>query len=121
MKRPLTIKQQRFVDKYEGNTKQAAKHAKLSYDYCRRLVTESHIIAAIQHRESRKAKGTIATREERQEFWTETMRNDSVDIKDRQKASELMGKSEADFTDKVQVDALLTIEIVNYGENKNTP
>ena len=45
----------------------------------------------------------IADRTERQRFWTETMQDRSIEIQHRLKASELLGRSEADFTDKMMV------------------
>ena len=41
----------------------------------------------------------IATRDERQKFWTDVMNSSSEEMRDRLKASELLGKSEADFTE----------------------
>lgn len=40
---------------------------------------------------------SVKSREERQEFWTETMDDETVNRRDRLRASELLGKSEADF------------------------
>jgi len=41
----------------------------------------------------------IASRQERQIFWTDTMRN-SIEVENQLKASQMLGKSEADFIDK---------------------
>ena len=71
-------------------------------------------------------KKAVATREERQHFWTEIMKNndpygkprmgkdgpkepEDVTLAHRLKASELLGKSEADFIDKLQVEHKVTI------------
>ena len=102
----LTIKQQRFVDFYDGNATDAARKAgyKGNANTLGQVGDENlkkpKLAQIIQKREQERAKGPIATREERQEFWTNTMRNTDIDIRDRSKASELMGRSEADFTDK---------------------
>ncbi len=81
---------------------------------------------AIRTREIRRRKKHIATREERQAFWTKILRGEETqpavvgtdgegnsivaDIPpkmcDRLKASELLGKSEADFTDKLGVGGI---------------
>ncbi len=45
----------------------------------------------------------IATREQRQEFWTAVMTDIEQDMRSRLRASELLAKSEGDFTEKVQV------------------
>lgn len=42
----------------------------------------------------------VATRKKRQEFWTGTMNDDNAQMPDRLRASELLGKSEADFVEK---------------------
>ena len=105
MAKQLTPKQLRFVDVYDGNIKAAAKASQLSYAYCRQLITltkHSHVQAAIQSREATKSNNRIADRQKRQEFWSDTMNEDAEDMKHRLKASELLGRSEADFTDKVK-------------------
>ena len=94
----LTNKQQRFVDSYDGDIKKTAKKAGLSYGYCRRLVTKSNILEAIRYRQDTEIRPrTIANRLQRQKFWTETMRDEKQDMRDRLRASELLGRSEADF------------------------
>jgi len=115
-KKEFTTKQQRFIDFYDGNATDAARKA--GYKQAERSglqnVGKRRIIQAIKEREQKRKKGPIATREERQKFWTDTMRNTDIDIKDRHKASELMGKSEADFTEKIVQDQEIKIEIVKY-------
>jgi len=105
-KAEFTTKQQTFIDCFDGDVKDAAKKAGLSYEYCRRLVTKSHILKAIKNRQDTEVRPkTIATRQQRQEFWSQVFNNPEVSMKDRLKASELLGKSEADFTEKVEFDA----------------
>ena len=101
----LTIKQQKFIDCYDGNIKAAARQAGLSYDYCRRLVTKGHIMTAIRTRQDTEVRPTnIATRQDRQLFWSQQMRDTGINMRDRLRASELLGKSEGDFTDKIEHD-----------------
>ncbi|MBL7146791.1 MAG: terminase small subunit [Phycisphaerae bacterium] len=100
--RQFTIKQQKFIDCYAGDIKEAADKAGLSYDYARRLVTKSHILEAIRNRQDTEVRPQdIADRQERQKFWTQMMRDTNEDAKDRLKASDLLGKSEADFTENL--------------------
>ena len=44
---------------------------------------------------------SIATRAERQAFWTTIYKDTNTDIAARLRASELLGRSEADFTDNI--------------------
>ena len=102
--RPLTIKQQRFIDVFAGDIKEAAKKAGINYDYARRLATKSHIKNAIKNRVEKKIRPRdIASRKDRQQFWTEVMRGGKKksNMRDRLRASELLGKSEADFTENI--------------------
>jgi len=98
----LTANQQRFVDAYDGNIKKTAKKIGLSHGYCRTLMTKNYILKKIQSRQETEIRPkTIADRQERQIFWTGVQRNKKVDMRDRLRASELLGKSEADFTENL--------------------
>jgi phage terminase small subunit len=100
--RRFTVKQQRFIDAYAGDAKEAARKAKISYGYARQLLTKSNILEAIQNRQETEVRPKdIADRQERQAFWSKVMRNEKEETKDRLKASELLGKSEADFTENL--------------------
>ena len=100
--RELTLKQQKFVDCFDGNIKEAAEKSGLSYRYCRGLVAKKHILEAIRNRQDTEVRPkAIATRQERQTFWSDIMRNKTAMMRDRLKASELLGKSEADFTENM--------------------
>lgn len=100
----LTTKQQRFVDFYDGNATDAAEKAGYAHPRSQgqRLLTKVDIQNAIKKREQKRNDPAIATREDRQRFWTNVMANDDEDMKNRLKASELLGRSEADFTDNVK-------------------
>ena len=124
----LTIKQQRFIDFYDGNATQAAEKA--GYKNPRQMGSENLSKPDIQHalktRENRRREGHIADREERQAFWTKILRGKETQpavvgtdgegnsivtdippkMTDRLKASELLGKSEADFMDKLGVGGI---------------
>lgn len=102
----MTAKQQRFVDAYDGNATKAAIAAGYSKRTAQRMGSENLskplVAEAIRARERERASPVIATRKERQAFWTATMRNAKAEMRDRLKASELLGKSEADFLDRVE-------------------
>ena len=102
----MTAKQQRFVDAYDGNATAAALAAGYSAKTAAFIGAENlrkpKILAELKNRETLRRTPLIATREERQAFWTATMRNAKAEMRDRLKASELLGKSEADFVDRVE-------------------
>lgn len=104
----LTARQQAFVDAYAGNATAAALAAGYSEKTARsqgqRLLTNADIKDAIKVREEKRLAPTIATRKERQEFWTSVLRNEDEAMKDRLKAAELLGKSEGDFLERVEMD-----------------
>lgn len=122
----FTIKQQRFIDFYDGNATKAARKA--GYKHPKQSGAENlsklYMQEALQNREKKRNKSKIADREERQAFWTESMRNDSADIQDRHKASELLGRSEADFTDNQRIagaggkDLVWRTEIIDPKNNE---
>lgn len=103
----LNDMQKKFIAAYMGNATEAAIAAGYSVKTARsqgqRLLTNVDIKKAIEQRETKQINGLIATREERQQFWTKIMYNDQLDMKDRLKSSELLGKSQADFTDKTEL------------------
>jgi phage terminase small subunit len=111
-KKELNAMQQKFVAAYAGNATEAAKIAGYRHpgQQGERLLKKVEIAEAIKKRQEKESRPLIATRQERQRFWTETMQDADRDMKDRLKASELLGKSEADFTDKVQHDGSIEIK-----------
>jgi len=118
----FTVKQQRFIDFYNGNATEAATEAGYSKKTAPFIGAENlkkpQILEAIWNREKKRSSKKIADREERQGFWSSVFRGElttkailgsgedrkEVDVQptwaDRLRASELLGKSEADFTDK---------------------
>ncbi len=56
--------------------------------------------AAIKLIDDKTKEESVASRQLRQEFWTDTM-NNAKSMADRLRASELLGRSEADFTDNI--------------------
>ena len=134
----LTAKQRRFVQEYliDLNATQAAIRAGYSKNSARQVGTENlskpSIKQAIDERLKQIDEEKTADAKEIREFWTRVMRGDeketvlrydseghqveteiSVSMKDRIKASEMLGKSFAMFTDKVDsnIDMELHIEV----------
>lgn len=112
----LNTKQRKFVEAFEGNATEAAKKAGYSTKSAEvtgsRLLRNPKVYAAIKERENKESSSRIATRQERQEFWTGTMKDDGAEMKDRLKASELLGKSEGDFLEKIQHSGSLETVVV---------
>ena len=103
--RQFTAKQRKYVDCFDGNVKRSARMAGISHVYARELHAKtcySHVQTALRERETVESNGNIATRQERQQFWTKNMRDESLSISERRKFSELMGKSELDFGERRQ-------------------
>lgn len=106
----LTKKQRAFVEAYAGNATEAARVAGYAGDDAvlavagYRLLRIAEIRAAIDAREIPEGVRRIATRAERQSFWTEMMLDENQEAAVRLRAAELLGKSEADFVDKVNVE-----------------
>jgi phage terminase small subunit len=112
----LSTKQLRFVDVYSGNGTEAARQAgytgsnKVLGITASRLLANPSIADAIKGRESTEIRPKIVSRQERQEFWTQIMLDETMSVRDRLRASELLGKSEADFTDKHELQTRTTLE-----------
>lgn len=101
----LTVRQKRFIEAYNGNASEAARQAGYSERWSAsnidKILKNTEIRAAIQQREQERTDSMIATREERQRFWTTILRDPETDLRDRLRASELLGKSEGDFLEKM--------------------
>lgn len=106
----MTHRQELFIQEYLNslNATQSAIRAgyspKTAYSIGQRLLKNVEVLQAINTAMNEKKSALIATREQRQEFWTSVMLDTDTAMKDRLKASELLGKSEGDFTDKVQAN-----------------
>jgi phage terminase small subunit len=111
----LTYKQQAFVNAYCGNATEAAIAAGYSADSAHvqgvRLLKDDNIMAAIKAREKEAQKPLIATREQRQRFWSEVMLDPSQEMQHRLKAAELLGKSECDFSERLQIDGSVEVTV----------
>ena len=104
----MNQRQQLFVNEYlvDLNCTQAAIRAgyssRTAYSQGQRLLKNAEVSQAIDTAMTERRNKLIATREQRQAFWSSVMNDTGEDMRNRLKASELLGKSEADFTDKIQ-------------------
>lgn len=124
--KPLSKMEQKFVEAYAGNGEQAAIIAGYSKKTARmqasRLLTRANVIKAIKARQEEPRALRILTRQERQNFWTKVAlgEEEGADMKDRLKATELLGRSEADFTDKLNLSGRPTVIVKDLtGESKD--
>lgn len=113
----LSEKRRLFVEAYMGEAKGNATEAARMAGYAHpgsqghRLLKNAEIHAAIQERVD--ADSRVANRDDLQRFWTSVMEDTNQSMKDRLKASELLGKAQAAFvarvehSGKVDVDAQL--------------
>jgi phage terminase small subunit len=112
----LTMKMQAFVEAYCGNATEAALKAGYSpmsaYSQGQRLLKNVEVKAAIAARQAPSSAARIADRQERQSFWTHVMRDPDEDMRNRLRAAELLGKSECDFAERVEVSGEMDIGIL---------
>lgn len=106
-----------FADEFLicGNAEQAAIKAGYSKAYARgnahKLVANVSVSEYLKERRAMLESSKIATMEEVQEFWAETMRDAEIDRKDRLKASEYIAKTNAAFIEKQQITGEMTQNI----------
>ena len=102
----MTVKQRAFVENYTGNATQAALAAGYSRRTARVIgaenLTKPDIQKAIQEREAARLEPAILTREARLKFWSRVVGDENEDMKHRLRASELLGKAEGDFLERVE-------------------
>ena len=122
----MTGKQLKFISEYtkDFNATQAAIRAgyspKTAYSIGQELLKKAEIQQAMQEIKD----SFIADRNERLKFWSATMRDSNEDMKHRLKASELLGKAQSDFTEKIEanqnvkVNTLADLILEAYNENR---
>lgn len=126
MDKKLTPKQKAFADYYIefGNAEQAAIKAGYSKKYARgnahKLVANSCISTYIKERLAKIEDARIAKGEEVLQYLTKVMRGQEKDqfgldpsLQDRTKAAELLGKRYRLFTEKVEVEGVQQVQIVD--------
>lgn len=103
----LSLRARHFAEIYDGNGLACALKAGYSQGNAKNraceLLDDERVQAIIRAREKARRDGDIATREERQKFWTAVMRDETREMEDRRKASELLGKSEGDFFERSEM------------------
>ncbi|KAF0189317.1 MAG: Terminase small [Desulfobulbaceae bacterium] len=103
----LSERQRKFVEAYSangGNALAAATVAGYSKPHPQGAenLQKPTIQKAIEALRLTTTNDAIATREERQRTWTALMRNELLTPMERMKASELLGKAQGDFIDRVE-------------------
>ena len=116
MANALTDKQAKFVELYNGNATEAAKLAGYSHPDTagKRCMQNVQICTKIQERRAKEIKSLVATRQDRQKFWSDVMmanNDDEIDMKSRLRASELLGKSEGDFLERREHTGSIQLDI----------
>jgi phage terminase small subunit len=113
----ITEKQKKFCDFYlqTFNGTQSAIKAGYSEDtapeQASRLLTNVNVSEYIKERSQQASNNRIMTVTELKEFWTGTAKGeiDGADYKDRLKASELLGKAEALFVERLKHEGTVSI------------
>jgi phage terminase small subunit len=109
------MKAQKFALIYDGNGLESARSA--GYEggnhalavSASRLLRDPRVRDIIAQRTEADVERFILSREERQELWSQLALDTTLDASDRLKALELLGKSQADFTEKLEVKGDLTL------------
>lgn len=120
----LTVRQRRFAEAYTGNGVEAAQLAGYTGSKATLAVTAYHTLRHPKVREliAKRDDGVLNSlrlnREERQELWSRMAVDPDLDAAARLRASELLGKSEADFTEKLEVKGELTLEMLVMASRK---
>ena len=113
----MTDKQELFIQEYliDFNATRAAKKAgyseKTAYSQGQRLLKHVEVKNKITSLKQERISDLIATKEQRQQFWSKTMFDQEVDMKNRLRASELLGKSCGDFIDRVETKNENTLDM----------
>ena len=110
----LTEKQRKFCEAYSsngGNALQAATAAgyKKPHPEGVHCLQKTTIQKALEELRKSTTNSAIMTREERQMMWTEFAKDKSMTPTERMKASELLGKSQADFIDRAELSGNIAI------------
>jgi phage terminase small subunit len=123
----LTARQQAFVDAYAGNGVAACRaagyggHDATLATQASKLLKMPKVQAALEQRRAKveaaaadRVSGLrIASRAERQAWWTRVMEDPGEEMPSRLKASELLGKSEGDFLDRTEHTGNVTITVID--------
>lgn len=125
--RGLTPSEARFVDAYTGNAFETARAIGVTEDHCRKMSRTPRVRQALLDRVREERESDMATavadRLERMAFWTSVMRGETItnpdtgekvivtEMKDRIKASELLGRACMDFVEKKIVESTSEVRV----------
>lgn len=103
----LSSKQKRFIELFDGSNARAAALAagygeKYIAQSVRRLLTNDRVLAEIENREFKKPDVLLNSKYARQRWYAILMEDESMAVRDRIKAAELLGRSEGDFVDRIE-------------------
>ena len=104
----MNPRQKKFADEYiiGKNATEAAIKAGYSKKWAGtnadKLLKNTNVQKYIKKRDVELERPTIAKMVEVKEFWTTTMRNPNVEMKDRLKSSEYLAKASGEFMEKVE-------------------
>lgn len=111
----LTAKQRAWIDYYkQGKTAtEAARLAGYKPDNAKVIGAQNltKLNQYISDRDELLDRGRVADMAEINAFWSDTMRNDKADIKDRLKASELRARSIGAFVERREIVGAQTITV----------
>ncbi|WML56668.1 terminase small subunit [Neobacillus sp. PS2-9] len=107
----LNIKQKRFADYYIETGNATASYLRAGYEAegnaaevnASRLLRNAKVLEYIKERNEQLDVGLIADITETKRFWTEIMRDEEADMKDRLKASEFIAKTNGAFVEKKEL------------------
>ncbi len=105
-KKPLKPEQLLFCQYYDGNLVESAKKAGVLVRKAKDWLCDPRVQAEIEHRvrlaniDNAELGEAIATREDRQRYWTKMMNDPNESAMTRLRASELLGKSQGDFVER---------------------
>lgn len=120
----LTAKQRAWIDYYkQGKTAtEAARLAGYKPDNAKVIGAQNltKLNQYISDRDELLDRARVADMAEINAFWTETMRNDTADIKDRLKASELRARSIGAFIERREIVGAQTITVKLLDDDEMT-
>lgn len=121
----LTSRARKFAEVFAGNGTEAARTAGYAGSdtvlatQAGRLLRNAEVKKLIAAREKLELRPLVANRQARQAFWTQAMQDKDGNMFCRLKASELLGRSEADFTDKVEASGSVTVLVRVLGPEED--
>lgn len=110
-----TSRQKKFAATFDGNATESARRAGYAGDdptlatQGYRLLRNAEVAKLIAAREEGALEKLTLSLVERQQLWSEIAVDRKQSMRDRLKASELLGRSQGDFTDRLEVKGELTL------------